>query len=107
MLAIWWRSHASPIRIPSVQKSARVREALTTKRQAHPLYSDSGNEVPEMTVYEDFKPINVKYDESWSGRVLFAIRCLVDLQVRTVYAFLKQTVPAMQGKVLDVGCGES
>ena len=60
-----------------------------------------------MTVHEEFKPINVKYDESWSGRVLFAIRCLVDLQVRTVYAFLKQTVPAMQGKVLDVGCGES
>jgi ubiquinone/menaquinone biosynthesis C-methylase UbiE len=60
-----------------------------------------------MTVHEEFKPISVKYDESWSGRVLFAIRCLVDLQVRTVYAFLKRTVPAMQGKVLDVGCGES
>ena len=60
-----------------------------------------------MTVLEDFKPLSVKYDESWSGRVLFAIRRLVDLQVRTVYGFLKRTVPAMQGKVLDVGCGES
>jgi len=60
-----------------------------------------------MTVHEEFKPVSVKYDESWSGRVLFALRCLVDLQVRTVYAFLRQTVPEMQGKVLDVGCGES
>jgi SAM-dependent methyltransferase len=60
-----------------------------------------------MIVHEEFKPISVIYDESWPGRVLFAIRCLVDLQVRTVYAFLRQTVPAMQGKVLDVGCGES
>jgi len=60
-----------------------------------------------MNVLEDFKPISVKYDESWSGRVLFAIRRLVDLQVRTVYSFLKRTVPAMQGRVLDVGCGES
>ena len=60
-----------------------------------------------MTVHEEFKPISVRYDGSWSGRVLFAIRCLVDLQVKTVYAFLRQTVPAMQGKVLDVGCGES
>jgi ubiquinone/menaquinone biosynthesis C-methylase UbiE len=60
-----------------------------------------------MTVHEDFKPISVKYDASWLGRVLFAIRCLVDLQVRTVYAFLRRTVPAMHGKVLDVGCGES
>jgi 2-polyprenyl-3-methyl-5-hydroxy-6-metoxy-1,4-benzoquinol methylase len=60
-----------------------------------------------LIVHEEFKPISVIYDESWSGRLLFAIRCLVDLQVRTVYAFLRQTVPAMQGKVLDVGCGES
>ena len=60
-----------------------------------------------MIVHEEFKPISVIYDESWSGRILFAIRCLVDLQVRTVYAFLRQTLPAMQGKVLDVGCGES
>jgi SAM-dependent methyltransferase len=60
-----------------------------------------------MTVREEFKPISVKYDASWLGRVFFAIRCLVDLQVGTVYAFLKQALPAMQGKVLDVGCGES
>ena len=60
-----------------------------------------------MNVLEDFKPISVKYDKSWSGRLLFAIRRLVDLQVRTVYGFLKRIVPAMQGKVLDVGCGES
>jgi SAM-dependent methyltransferase len=58
-------------------------------------------------VLEEFKPISVKYDGSWSGRVLFGVRRLVDLQVRTVYGFLKDTVPAMQGKVLDVGCGES
>src|SRR5271165_3541994 len=60
-----------------------------------------------MTVHEEFKPVTVRYDGSWTGRVLFAIRCLVDLQVRTVYAFLRHTVPAMKGKVLDVGCGES
>ncbi len=60
-----------------------------------------------MNVLEEFKPISVKYQESWSGRVLFAIRRVLDLQVRTVYSFLKRTVPAMQGTVLDVGCGES
>jgi SAM-dependent methyltransferase len=60
-----------------------------------------------MNAVEDFKPISVKYDGSWSGRVLFAVRRLVDLQVATVYGFLKHIVPAMQGKVLDVGCGES
>ncbi len=60
-----------------------------------------------MTVQEEFKPISVKYDASWFGRILFAIRCLVDLQVKTIYDFLRRTVPTMQGKVLDVGCGES
>jgi ubiquinone/menaquinone biosynthesis C-methylase UbiE len=60
-----------------------------------------------MNVQEEFKPISVKYDGSPVGRAIFAIRRLVDLQVNTVYEFLKRTVPPMQGRVLDVGCGES
>jgi SAM-dependent methyltransferase len=60
-----------------------------------------------MNLVEDFKPISVKYDESLPGHLLFAVRCLVDLQVRTIYGFLKRTVPTMRGRVLDVGCGES
>jgi SAM-dependent methyltransferase len=65
------------------------------------------NKLPRVSVPEEFKPISVKYDGSWSGRALFAVRRLVDLQTRTVYDFLKLTVPPMQGEVLDVGCGES
>jgi SAM-dependent methyltransferase len=56
---------------------------------------------------EEFRPIKVTYDGSPLGRFFFAIRRLVDLQVSTVYDFLRHTVPLMRGSVLDVGCGES
>jgi SAM-dependent methyltransferase len=56
---------------------------------------------------EEFRPISVTYDGSQLGRLSFAIRRVVDLQVRTIYDFLRHTVPLMEGAVLDVGCGES
>jgi SAM-dependent methyltransferase len=68
---------------------------------------DPRKEHPSVSEQEQFRPIAVRYDPSLWGRWLFAVRCLIDLQVRTVYGFLRSKVPQMQGSLLDVGCGES
>lgn len=54
---------------------------------------------------ESFKPISVKAPSS--NPLLFRIRCLIDLQLKTIVQFLRPAMTGLHGKVLDVGAGES
>lgn len=54
---------------------------------------------------ETFKPIAVRSPAD--NHFLFAIRCVLDLQLLTIYRFLYRKVPMWRGRVLDVGAGES
>jgi len=54
---------------------------------------------------EAFQPIAVRAPhENW---VLFWIRCLFDLQLLTIFRFLIEPLSLCNGRVLDVGAGES
>lgn len=54
---------------------------------------------------EGFKPISVKKPSA--NRVLFRVRCLVDLQLMTIVRYLRPAMARLEGAVLDVGAGES
>ena len=54
---------------------------------------------------EAFKPIAIR--APGDNRLLFAVRCVVDLQLLTTYAYLREQLPRLRGSVLDVGAGES
>src|SRR5262245_60547864 len=54
---------------------------------------------------ETFKPIAVR--SARDNRWLFAIRCVLDLQLLTIYRFLRLHLPKLKGRVLDVGAGEA
>ena len=54
---------------------------------------------------EAFKPIAVR--RSSDNPALFWTRCRVDLQLLTIYNFLRQPLKAATGQLLDVGAGES
>lgn len=53
---------------------------------------------------ESFKPIAVRAPND--NRPLFVIRCCVDLQLLTIFRFLKGHLRNCQGRLLDVGAGE-
>lgn len=55
---------------------------------------------------EHFRPIPVRFDASMLSRILFALRCLIDLQLGTIWSFLKPRLAPLRGDLLDVGCGE-
>jgi 2-polyprenyl-3-methyl-5-hydroxy-6-metoxy-1,4-benzoquinol methylase len=54
---------------------------------------------------EKFKPVSVKAPSS--NKVLFRLRCMVDLQLKTIVHYLRPAMAGLSGKVLDVGAGES
>ncbi len=54
---------------------------------------------------EAFQPVAVRPPEE--NRLLFWVRCLVDLQLLTIYRFLRRPLGACRGRVLDVGAGEA
>jgi SAM-dependent methyltransferase len=54
---------------------------------------------------ENFKPISVKAPST--NKALFLLRCQIDLQLKTIVRYLKPAMSALNGKVLDVGAGES
>ena len=56
---------------------------------------------------ERFQPIEHSPPEGFWGNLRFQVRLLLDFQVRTVYNHLKEVLPAIKGKVLDIGCGQS
>lgn len=54
---------------------------------------------------ETFQPIAVRAPEDniW----LFRARCLVDLQLATIFSFLQQPLASARGRLLDVGAGQA
>lgn len=54
---------------------------------------------------EAFQPIAVRPQSE--NRWLFGVRCVVDLQLLTIFRFLRCPLGACRGRVLDVGAGES
>lgn len=54
---------------------------------------------------ESFQPISVKPPSA--SPATFRLRCLVDLQLLSIARFLRPAASQMQGRVLDVGAGES
>ena len=54
---------------------------------------------------ETFQPIAVKAPED--NRLLFFLRCLVDVQLLTIYRFLSGHLRNVSGRMLDVGAGQA
>lgn len=54
---------------------------------------------------EAFQPVAIRPPSE--NRLLFAVRCCIDLQLLTVFRFLRAELPACRGRVLDVGAGEA
>jgi SAM-dependent methyltransferase len=54
---------------------------------------------------ETFKPIPVR--SPVDSKYLFFGRCLVDLQLLTIFRFLRSHLPGCKGRLLDVGAGEA
>ncbi len=60
-----------------------------------------------MTIFpEQMKPIPVRIRAGTAGQFAFWARRVVDLQLRTIWRFLSPILPTLEGKILDVGCGE-
>jgi len=58
-----------------------------------------------LTHSESFKPISVKSPSN--NPFTFWLRCVVDLQLKTIVTFLRPALCKLEGKILDVGAGES
>ena len=54
---------------------------------------------------EAFQPIAVSAPRD--NQLLFWLRCVLDLQLLTIYRFLRRQLPPLRGRVLDVGAGRS
>ena len=55
---------------------------------------------------EQFQPIPVRLNSSVQSTLAFAIRRFADLQLGTIWTFLKPRLSKLHGNLLDVGCGE-
>lgn len=55
---------------------------------------------------EQMKPVPVRIRSGFAGQCAFWLRRSADLQLQTIWRFLGPILPALEGKVLDVGCGE-
>jgi SAM-dependent methyltransferase len=58
-----------------------------------------------MQARDEFKPIPVRPPSD--APLAFALRCLVDLQLGSIVKHLRPRLAAVQGRLLDVGAGES
>lgn len=54
---------------------------------------------------EAFQPISIRPPSE--NRMIFRVRCMVDLQLLTVFRFLVPHLGSCRGRVLDVGAGEA
>jgi SAM-dependent methyltransferase len=54
---------------------------------------------------ESFKPVVVAPPSK--SHLLFSLRCLIDLQLRSIVKYLRPALKQFRGNVLDVGAGES
>ncbi len=55
---------------------------------------------------EIFQPIPVRTGGRPIDRILFALRTILDLQLLTILIAIRPRLARMQGRLLDVGCGE-
>lgn len=53
---------------------------------------------------ETFQPIAVQSPDK--NKLMFSLRCLVDLQLLTIYRFLSAQLQTTSGRLLDVGAGQ-
>ncbi|MBB1598191.1 bifunctional 2-polyprenyl-6-hydroxyphenol methylase/3-demethylubiquinol 3-O-methyltransferase UbiG [Achromobacter sp. UMC46] len=64
---------------------------------------------PKINAYlrdkEEMKPVPVS--SPLGNPLAFALRCLLDLQLKTIVDFLKPRLSALEGNVLDVGAGNA
>ena len=58
-------------------------------------------------IQEGFKPISNTTPDTLLNKLKFWARLVLDFQTNTVYRHLREFLPKMQGKVLDIGCGQS
>jgi SAM-dependent methyltransferase len=74
------------------------------------VFPQSGTRATEaerpIAAHEAFKPIPVRRCESGISQLAFCVRQFVDLQLLTCVRFLRPRLARLNGKVLDVGCGE-
>jgi len=56
---------------------------------------------------ENFIPVSNTPPDSFSGKLKFYGRMLLDLQILTIYSDIKKELPKFEGMVLDIGCGQS
>ena len=62
--------------------------------------------MPEISQVELFQPIPLRFGSSLPSRIAFKIRCIIDLQLGTIWTFLGPRLSGLRGDLLDVGCGE-
>ncbi len=56
---------------------------------------------------EVFQPVSNTKGSSLIGNIKFYGRMLLDFQILTIYRAVKKKLPTFNGKVLDIGCGQS
>lgn len=59
------------------------------------------------TTKEKFRPVAHHPPIGFVNSLKFYGRLLLDFQTLTIFKYLKRKMPAMKGKMLDVGCGNS
>jgi SAM-dependent methyltransferase len=74
-----------------------------TSARAFPSPRD---EAPPGAAPEACRPIPLSSGSGRIGRLALATRRVIDLQLCTVWRFISPSLSAMNGDVLDVGCGE-
>ncbi len=58
-----------------------------------------------MVSQERFRPPSHTAPDSFTGKLVFCLRWLVDFQFNTIYALLSRELPTFRGKIMDIGCG--
>jgi len=56
---------------------------------------------------ENFQPISNQAPDTIPKKIKFYLRMLLDLQINTIFRDIKNQLTNFNGKVLDVGCGDS
>lgn len=56
---------------------------------------------------EKFRPVAHHPPDNFINSIKFYGRLLLDFQTLTIYKYLKNSLPIIKGKLLDVGCGNS
>lgn len=61
---------------------------------------------PQSERIEHFQPIPLRFGSSLRSRIAFRLRRFVDLQLGSIWPYIRPRLAPLQGNLLDVGCGE-